>query len=255
MSKPDLYNIDFSSLTDEQKQRLDWVLQKWEGVKQYHEQAGLGGGAQFAQDHAQVAAHGGHSPEEATFMSRYRAFKQGALPAGEKGPPRAYDTNDEINMRNQARSDSDSREQTANIAEAGKISQSKQDADNYFNVLTNPKALAAAHESEMVQRLSPVGPPVSAAGEPPPAAYSETAPIKLSPRPVAADDSSDEQRLADAHLMAFQQLANTPYSNEAVTSAGGPTPPLVADDSDLYDTSATDPKLAANLRMLLQYGK
>lgn len=256
-SKPlDLYNIDWGSLTDEQRAKMDKALAEAEGVKQYV--SFPAGSPQWGAAYQRLGARGGLSAEESTALSRYRAWKSGQG-GDEKGLPRAPDTDEEINDRARAwqGGDETSRKQ---LNDAGKAIEDRRSHDNYFADITNRKAHAAAFEAERTQRNTPVGPPIEAMNPPAP---TEVAPQQLAAAPQApaqnvpmsrvAPDADPEAKLGDAQLSLFQQLANTPYSNEAVSAMAAqkaaPAPAAPAED-----LSPTDAKLRDNLRMLMQYG-
>lgn len=247
MSKPDLYNIDWASLSEDQKAKLDRALTEAEGIKLFQTSGRLGVGREWAPAAERLGARGGLSPEESTVLSRYRAWKSGQGPS--KGLPRAPDSDEEIDQRAQAFQGSQDPEYRKSLMEAGKIEDARRSQDNYFADITARKALAEAHNAEREQRNAPVGPPLEAMNPPEQPAPTEVAAIKLAQAPVpmtrVAADSDPESKLGDAQLSIFQQLANTPYSNEAVASMAAPP----------AEESPTDAKLQENLRMLLQYGK
>lgn len=251
--KLDLYKIDWNSLSDEQRAKMDKALAEAEGVKQYV--SFPAGSPQWGAAYQRLGARGGLSAEEATALSRYRAWKSGQG-GDEKGLPRAPDTDEEIQGRAQAwqSGDQESRKQ---LNEAGKAIDDRRSHDNFFADITNKKALAAAHEAERTERNTPVGPPIEAMNPPAP---TEVTPQQLAAAPAPAQapvpmarvapDADPEAKLADSQLSLFQQLANTPYSNEAVAAKMQPA----AAPAPTEDISPTDAKLQQNLRMLMQYG-
>lgn len=257
--KIDLYNIDWGSLSDEQKAKMDKALAEAEGVKLYQTSGRLGVGREWQPAYERLGARGGLSAEEATALSRYRAWKTGEAPA--KGLPRAPDTDEEIQGRAQAWQGTDDPAYRKSLNEAGKMTDARRSQDNFFADITNRKALASAHESERTARNTPVGPPIEAMNPPTPPS-GETAPIALAapqgaatvvPMSRVAPDADPDAKLGDAQLSLFQQLANTPYSNEAVSGmAQQVAPPAVAPAP--VEISPTDTKIRDNLRMLMQYG-
>lgn len=258
--KLDLYNIDWGSLSEDQKAKMDKALAEAEGVKLYQTSGRLGVGREWQPAAERLGARGGLSAEESTALSRYRAFKAGQG-GDEKGLPRAPDTDDEIEGRAHAwqSGDPESRKQ---LNDAGKMVDDRRSHDNYFSDITNRKQLASAHDAERTQRNTPVGPPIEAMNPPAPPS-GETAPMALaSPQGAAAvvpasripPDADPEAKLGDSQLSLFQQLANTPYSNEAVsgmTRQVAPPMPTQAQE----EVNPTDAKIQDNLRMLLQYGR
>jgi len=256
--KLDLYKIDWGSLSEEQRAKMDKALAEAEGVKLYQTSGRLGVGREWQPAYERLGARGGLSAEEATALSRYRAWKSGQG-GDEKGLPRAPDTDEEINNRAQAWQGGDP-EYRKQLNDAGKAVDDRRSHDNYFADITNKKALTAAHEAERTERNTPVGPPIEAMNPPAPTEVTPqplvaAAPAQAqAPVPMArvAPDADPDAKLADAQLSIFQQLANTPYSNEAVAAKMQPVAPAAPAPTE--DISPTDAKIRDNLRMLMQYG-
>lgn len=229
---PDLTTTDFSKLSPEQQQELDTFLEEAEGVKRYQESGMMGGAKEWAPHAESLRAVDGMSPQAATFLARYRHFRQGG--AERKGLPRAPDTEQEVTDR-ASTMQSATPEQRANIDAVAKREVSD-NPDNYFSALTNRKALAAAHEQERAERTKGIGPPIEGMGSDTPMYAGEQPRVTLgtqSPTPATSGASSDDERLADAQMMMFKQLANTPYSNEQVMSAQNQAAPMPTDEQTM----------------------